>query len=135
VCEWDDVVVARLTEDGCGGVRWSGRGVDGYGVGEVAGREEGALEDILARGTRYFNAELCQLIPRNYAIETGRAYRDPTALYKSESVPMTSLFDPGPALRFGVATFPATLLRLLSAMTVLLLCLSSRRLCIASGGG
>jgi hypothetical protein len=64
VCEWDDVVVARLAEDRCGGVRWSGRGVDGYGVSEVAGREEGALEDILARGTRYFDAELCQLVPQ-----------------------------------------------------------------------
>lgn len=62
MCEWDDVVVAGLAEErGRGGVRWRGRGVDGYGVGEVAGREEGALEDVLARGTCDFDAGNCQL--------------------------------------------------------------------------
>lgn len=60
--------------------------------------------------------------PSGDTISTSGTYRDPTALYRSESAPMTSLFDPGPAFRFGVATLPATLLRLLSAMTVLLLC-------------
>lgn len=61
MCEWDDVVVAGLAEDSGGGVRWRGRSVDGYGVGEVAGREEGALEDVLARGTCDFDAGNRQL--------------------------------------------------------------------------
>lgn len=62
MCEWDDVIVAGLAEDGGRGVRWSGRGVDGYSMGEVAGREEGALEDVLARGTCYFDAGNYQLL-------------------------------------------------------------------------
>lgn len=62
MCEWDDVVVARLAEDGGGGVRRGRGGVDGYGVGEVASREEGALEDVLARGTCYLDAGVRQLM-------------------------------------------------------------------------
>jgi hypothetical protein len=43
-------------------------------------------------------------------------YRDPTALYRLESTSITSLLAPPPDFKLGVATFPAMLLRLLSAM-------------------
>jgi hypothetical protein len=43
MCEWDDVIVAGLAREGCGGVRRCGRGIDGDGVGDVAGGEEGAF--------------------------------------------------------------------------------------------
>jgi hypothetical protein len=52
----DDVVVAGLACEGCGGVRGRGRGVDGDGVGDVAGGEEGAFEDLVVRGAGYADA-------------------------------------------------------------------------------
>ena len=45
-------------------------------------------------------------------------HREPTALYRFESASITSLLDPGPGFKLGVATFPAMLLRLVSAMAV-----------------
>lgn len=116
------MVIAWLAESRGGWVRRGRRGVDGYGVGNVASREESALEDILAGSACYLDAAACQYTPerRNLSIPTligaSWAYRDPTALYRLESASMTSLLDAVLALRFGVATLPATLLRLLSAM-------------------
>jgi hypothetical protein len=44
-------------------------------------------------------------------------YRDPTALYRFKSASIASLAEPPPpTFKLGVATFPATLLRL-SAMS------------------
>lgn len=41
--EGDDVVVAGLARERCGGVRGCGRSVDGDGVSDVAGSEESAF--------------------------------------------------------------------------------------------
>ena len=53
--------VARLAGEGCGGVRWGGRGVNRNGVGEVAGREKGALKHVVVWGACNFDAIDCQL--------------------------------------------------------------------------
>ena len=58
VRERDDMVIARLAVNRGGRVRWCRRGIDGDGVGEVAGREEGAFEDILAGSACDLNAIL-----------------------------------------------------------------------------
>lgn len=57
------MVIAWLAESRGGGIRWGRRGVDGYGVGNVAGRKESALEDILAGSACYLDAAACQHTP------------------------------------------------------------------------
>lgn len=64
VRERNDVVIARLAENGGGGVRRSRCGVDRYGVGDVASRKKGAFKDVLARGTCDFDAGVRQLLPQ-----------------------------------------------------------------------
>lgn len=47
-----------------------------------------------------------------------RAYRDPTALYKFDSASPTSLLETPLVFKVGVATFPAILWRLVSAIVI-----------------
>ena len=55
------MVIARLAEGRGRGIGRGGRGVDSYGVGNVAGSEEGALEDVFAGSACYLDAVGCQL--------------------------------------------------------------------------
>lgn len=56
----DDVVVAGLAGKRCRGVGRGRRGVDGYGISEVAGCEEGALERNVVRRACNLDATECQ---------------------------------------------------------------------------
>lgn len=122
MCKGDDVVVTGLAREGCRGVWWGGRSVDGYRVGEVAGCEERALEDIVVGRACNFDAGL----KLGHFVQTAPhdPYREPTALYRFESS-RTSLFEALPTFKFGVAILPAMLFRLLSAM-MMPLCLAFR---------
>jgi hypothetical protein len=118
------VKVAGLTTERCGGVRRSRCGVDGDCVGEVAGREECALERVVVRSACDLDPVQCQPaeclrleVEMAETMPQEETYRDPTALYRFKSASIASLAEPPPpTFKLGVATFPATLLRL-SAMS------------------
>jgi hypothetical protein len=58
------VKVSRLTTERCGGIRWSRRGVDGDCIGEIASREECALECVIVWGACDLDPAQCQLAGR-----------------------------------------------------------------------
>jgi hypothetical protein len=118
------VKVAWLTAQRCRGVRRSRCGVNSDRVGEVAGREECALKRVVVRGACDLDPDQCQPaeclrleVEVAGTVPQEETYRDPTALYRFKSASIASLAEPPPpTFKLGVATFPATLLRL-SAMS------------------